>query len=95
MIINLDKFLAMKISVNIGDLKNRLSEWIDRVQEGDVIEICKRNVPVARIEGQRRRPNLSRPGWARQSGKITGPIEGPILPEGDWHMLWDEPEPRP
>ncbi len=41
---------AMKIKANIADLKNRLSEYMKRVEEGAEISVCKRNVPIARIE---------------------------------------------
>ncbi len=38
--------LAMK-TANIGDLKDNLSKFINLVEQGQVIEICKRNIPVA------------------------------------------------
>ena len=46
---NMAIFMAMKIKVNIADLKNRLSEYLKRVEQGDEIAVCKRNVPMARI----------------------------------------------
>ncbi|MBW2251903.1 MAG: type II toxin-antitoxin system prevent-host-death family antitoxin [Deltaproteobacteria bacterium] len=34
-------------TANIGDLKDNLSKFINRVEQGEVIEICKRNIPIA------------------------------------------------
>jgi prevent-host-death family protein len=82
-------FLAMKISVNIGELKNRLSEFLDRVEKGDEIEVCKRNIPFATIAGMPARKNHSQPGWAKGSLRILQPVEGPAIPENDWNMLSD------
>jgi prevent-host-death family protein len=36
-------------SVNIGDLKARLSAHIRRVKDGEEVLVCERNQPVARI----------------------------------------------
>jgi prevent-host-death family protein len=36
-------------SINIGDLKARLSAHIQMVREGEEVLICERNKPVARI----------------------------------------------
>jgi len=36
-------------SVNIGDLKARLSAHVQRVRRGEEVLVCERNKPVARI----------------------------------------------
>ena len=66
-------FMAMIIKANIADLKDRLSEYLKRVEEGDEISVCKRNVPIARIgpapeggvepEGTRPRTLREVKGW--------------------------------
>ena len=38
----------MKVA-NIGELKNNLSKFIGFVEQGGVVEICKHNVPVAKL----------------------------------------------
>lgn len=83
----------MKISVNIGELKNRLSEYLGRVENGDEIEICKRNIPFATIAGKPMLKNRSQPGWAKGTLKILQPVEGPIIPEEDWNMLREDFDP--
>lgn len=62
------------LRVNVHDAKTHLSHYLDRVAKGEVIVLCKRNVPVAEIRplGQpRRKP---RPiGLAK--GRFTVPPE--------------------
>lgn len=82
----------MTATVNIGELKNRLSEFLERVENGDDIVVCKRNVPFATITGLPQRKNRSQPGWASSSLRILQPIDGPAIPESDWSMLADHPE---
>ena len=35
--------------VNLADAKARLSEYVDRVERGETVTLCRRNVPVAEI----------------------------------------------
>jgi antitoxin (DNA-binding transcriptional repressor) of toxin-antitoxin stability system len=37
------------IKVNIHQAKTQLSKYINRLQDGEIIVLCKRNVPVAEI----------------------------------------------
>ncbi len=85
----------MSTTVNIGELKNRLSEFLERAEKGDEILVCKRNVPFATITGLPKRKNRSQPGWAASSLKIVQSVEGPAISENDWNMLGDIPEDRP
>jgi antitoxin (DNA-binding transcriptional repressor) of toxin-antitoxin stability system len=85
----LANFFAMKISVNIGELKSRLCELLDRVEKGNEIEVCRGNVPFAIIAGIPERKNHSKPGWAKGSLRILQPVEGPAIHEQDWNMLRD------
>jgi prevent-host-death family protein len=39
------------IRLNIHQAKTHLSRYLDRVQKGEVIVLCKRNVPIAEIRG--------------------------------------------
>lgn len=86
-------FLAMKVSVNIGELKNRLSEYLERVERGDEIEVCKRNIPIATIAGKPVQASRSQPGWAKGTLRILQSVEGPVIPEGDWNMLREDFDP--
>lgn len=81
----------MTSTVNIGELKNHLSEFLERVEGGEEIVVCKRNVPFATITGIPQRKNRSQPGWAASSLRILQSIDGPAIPEDDWNMLADNP----
>ena len=85
----------MATTVNIGELKNRLSEFLERVETGDEIVVCKRNVPFATITALRRRKNRSQPGWAASSLRILQAVEGPAIPQEEWSMLTDRPDQPP
>ena len=37
------------LRVNISDLKTHLSRYLDRIAAGEVVLLCKRNVPIAEI----------------------------------------------
>ena len=39
------------IRLNIHEAKTHLSRYLERLREGEVIIICKRNVPIAEIRG--------------------------------------------
>ncbi len=76
---------------NIAELKNQLSEFLEMVEHGDEILVCKRNVPFAKIAPlQTKRKNKSVPGCDRGKIKILGEITGPIIPEEDWNCLRDD-----
>src|SRR5262245_8326442 len=61
------------IKVNIFEAKARLSEYLDRVAEGELVVICKRNQPVAEL-----RPVTATRTEPRPLGLGTGQVE--ILP---------------
>ena len=35
---------------NVADFKSHLSEYLSKVEAGETVEICKRNVPVAIVQ---------------------------------------------
>jgi len=52
-------FMAYNIATmktNIADLKNNLSKILAMVSQGLEVEICKRNIPIARIVPQGTQP---------------------------------------
>ena len=61
------------IKVNIFEAKAKLSEYLDRVAEGEQVVICKRNRPVAEL-----RPVAAPRTEPRPIGGMEGQIE--ILP---------------
>ena len=55
------------IRVNVRDAKTHLSRHLERVESGETVVICRRNVPIAEIRPLRR-PALRR----RRLGEAKG-----------------------
>jgi len=86
----LDYFIAMKIA-NIAEFKNKLSEYLTLVDQGEEIEVRKYNIPVARvIPVHRPGRNKTRLGCGRGSVEIEGDLTEPLIPVDDWEMLRPE-----
>jgi prevent-host-death family protein len=75
--------IAMKIA-NIAELKNRLSEYLSLVENGEEIEIRKRNVPIARVVPLRRRSAPGALGAGKGTVRIRGRLTGPLIPGHVW-----------
>jgi prevent-host-death family protein len=86
----LDYIIDMKIA-NIAEFKNRLSEYLTLVGQGEEIEVRKYNIPVARvIPVHRPGRNKTRLGCGRGSVEIEGDLTEPLIPVDDWEMLRSE-----
>ena len=49
------------IRVNIADAKTHLSRYVERVEDGETIILCRRNVPIAEIRPLQKPPSRLRP----------------------------------
>jgi antitoxin (DNA-binding transcriptional repressor) of toxin-antitoxin stability system len=49
------------IRLNIHEAKTHLSRYLGRLAKGEVIVLCRRNVPIAEIRGVSPRPDRPRP----------------------------------
>ena len=49
------------ISVNVHEVKAKLSEYLARVEAGEVVMICRRNVPIAELRAVAGPPEGDRP----------------------------------
>jgi prevent-host-death family protein len=79
--------LAMKIA-NVADLKNRLSEYLARVEKGEEIEVRKRNTPIARLVPIRDRvPNRTHLGCGLNTVTIKSDLTEPVVEEAEWEGL--------
>ena len=54
------KYKAM-IRINIADVKANLSRYLERVESGETIILCRRNVPIAEIRPIAKPPEKPRP----------------------------------
>ena len=76
-------------TANIGNLKDNLSKFISLVEQGEVIEICKRNIPIALLvpHGSKKRKNRTQLGCGAGTVQINGDLTEPLIPEDRWDML--------
>ncbi len=72
-------------SVNIADLKNNLSRYLNRVREGEEILIRDRNLPIARIVPLNGAEELDADTRALAASGQLRLGKGP-LPESFWSM---------
>lgn len=73
-------------SVNIGELKNQLSGYLQYVKDGEEIVIRDRSVPVARILPFRHSPEWDQEAQMVASGALRMPEE-----EMDWEHFFLAP----
>jgi prevent-host-death family protein len=82
--------MAMK-TANVAELKNRLSEFLAYVEAGEEVEICKRNIPIARVVPvPAKHVNQTKIGCGKGTVKILGDLTEPQIPLTDWDMLRDD-----
>ena len=78
--------MAMK-EANIGELKNNLSHYIALVEDGEEIEVSRRNRPVARIVAVKKSP-INRTQLGCGCNSVTFHVEDLTEPFID-HDAWD------
>ena len=75
----------------ISECNDRFSELLALVEQGGEVIVCRRNVPLARVEPIRkpapRKPQHSVVGCMKGTVRIHGDLTEPCLPEADWEML--------
>ena len=49
------------IRINVAEAKARLSHYLESVERGQTVVVCRRNVPIAEIRPLPRRPRRERP----------------------------------
>ena len=86
----LDYIIDMKIA-NIAEFKNKLSEYLAMVDQGEEIEVRKYNIPIARvIPVHRVDKNKTKLGCGRDTVKINEDLTEPLISSGSWEMLNEE-----
>lgn len=69
------------IRLNIADAKTHLSRHLERVEQGETIILCRRNVPIAEIHPLPQPPSKPRP---------VGIDRGMVIPPQFFEPLPDE-----
>ena len=74
---------------NIGELKNNLSKFISIVEQGETVEIRKRNVPIALLVPHcvRHPANRTKLGCGLNTVQVKVDLTEPLIPEKNWDML--------
>ncbi len=71
------------IKLNVHEAKTHLSRYLARLEEGEVIVLCRRNVPIAEIRGipkrQRERPVGLAKGEFEVSDEFFAPLPAEIV----------------
>lgn len=84
-------FMGMT-TTSVAEMKKHLSSLIALVQNGEEVEVRKRNVPVAHLVGiPQRNRNRTRLGCGKGTGRILGDLTESPLPPDSWNMLRSEP----
>jgi antitoxin (DNA-binding transcriptional repressor) of toxin-antitoxin stability system len=75
-------------TANIGELKDNLSKFIGFVEKGEVVQICKRNVPIALLvpHNSKQTGNETKLGCGTGTVQIKGNLTEPLIPEESWDM---------
>ena len=69
------------LRVNVHDAKTHLSRYLQAVENGEVVVLCRRNVPIAELRPIRQRPAHDRPiGMLAESFTVPDTFFEP-LPE--------------
>ena len=84
-------YLYMK-SANIAEFKDHLGKYLAMVEQGEEIQLCRRNVPLAMIIPSKREStvNKTRLGCGEGSVVIETDLTEPVFSQEDWSMLQGE-----
>jgi antitoxin (DNA-binding transcriptional repressor) of toxin-antitoxin stability system len=62
---------AKTITVNIHEAKTQFSKYLKKAEKGQIIIVCRRNVPIAEIRAMSSSPVVDRKKWfGMDKGKV-------------------------
>jgi antitoxin (DNA-binding transcriptional repressor) of toxin-antitoxin stability system len=76
--------------VNVADIKNHFSDYLNDVEKGNDVGICRRNILVARLTAAHEKtpaPNKTCLGCGRGTVVSMDDLTEPLIPTTDWNML--------
>jgi prevent-host-death family protein len=77
-------------TINITQFKNKVSYYISLVEKGEEVEVCKRNVPIARVLPIKNGDGKNRTVLGCGKGTVTflsEDLSEPFIPSEDWEMF--------
>jgi prevent-host-death family protein len=69
------------IRINIAEAKARLSHYLESVEKGEVVVLCRRNVPIAELRPLPKAPSKPRPVGIDRGMKIPPSFFEPLPDE--------------
>ncbi len=79
----------MKVA-SVGELKNNLSKILSIAEHGEIVQILRRNVPIARLVPYyeiKEKKNKTILGCGHGTVQVKGNLTEPMIPENNWDML--------
>ncbi len=67
------------ITLNVSQTKSQLSHWLDKVEQGEEIQIVRRGKPVAVLSPAKKTPRLPNMKTFRDSIQVSGPPSSEIV----------------
>lgn len=80
----------MTISVNIHEAKANLSHLLHMIEQGEVVNICRRNVPIAEVKKIENKPKKRKFGLLKGKIKIEDSFFDPMSEE-ELALWYDAP----
>lgn len=78
-------------TTNVAELKSHLSRYLNLVAHGEAVEVCKRNIAIAKIVPVTTTPtNRTKLGCGAGTVTINCDLTEPALDSGEWEMLGSE-----
>ncbi len=79
------------IRLNIHEAKTHLSHYLSRIQSGETILLCKRNVPIAEIRPMAHKQEKDRPIGLAEGKFVVPPEFFEPLPDDMLSIMSDVP----
>jgi antitoxin (DNA-binding transcriptional repressor) of toxin-antitoxin stability system len=78
-------------TTNVAEFKKHLSSFLNLVEKGEIIEVRRRNVPIAQVVGlPTKRTNHTILGCGKDSVAFHGEVAEPLIPSEQWEMLTEQ-----
>jgi antitoxin (DNA-binding transcriptional repressor) of toxin-antitoxin stability system len=75
-------------TTNVAEFKKHLSSFLALVEKGEVVEIHRRNVPIAQVVAlPARKRNRTVLGCGKGSVTFRGSVTEPLIPAEHWGLL--------
>jgi antitoxin (DNA-binding transcriptional repressor) of toxin-antitoxin stability system len=75
-------------TANVAEFKKHMSAYLEMVEQGETVEICRRNVPIAHLSAVAvKKKNHTVLGCGEGSVTYLADVTEPFIPSNSWEML--------